>query len=70
MAASIPPMTTVPMTAGPAAPAPLAMASGTHAEDEREGRHQDRPQAQPRAFQGAVVERPSPARTASSRTRR
>ncbi len=47
VAARIPPMTPVPMEWRLLAEAPVAMASGTHAEHEGEGGHDDGPQPQP-----------------------
>ncbi len=53
----MPPITPVPIACRAFAPAPVEMASGSHAEDERERRHQDRPQAEPRRVDDGVAER-------------
>ena len=58
-----------PASAAAAAPAPLAMQSGKTAEDERERRHQDRPQAQ-RAPSSAASTSGCPFSSSPSRTRR
>ena len=47
VAASIPPITAVPMICRPTEPAPVAMNKRHAAENERERRHQNRPQPQP-----------------------
>ena len=54
VAASIPEITAVPRICRPAAPAPCGDPQRHAAEDERERRHQDRPQAEPRALQRRV----------------
>ena len=52
VAASMPPMTPVPMAFWPPEPAPLAMASGSDAEDEGQRGHQDRAQPLVRGADG------------------
>ena len=54
---SIPPNTAVPSDTRLAAPAPEDSTSGTHAQDEGEGGHQDRPQAQMRRLNGGLANR-------------
>ena len=54
LAASIPPMTVVPMIWRETAPAPAGDPQRHASEDERERRHQNRPQAEPRAFQRRI----------------
>ena len=50
----MPKNTAVPSDWRISAPAPVAMASGTHAEDEGEGGHQDRPQPRARRLDGGL----------------
>ena len=57
MADNIPPTTPVPMSFWPARPRSGGDRQREDAGDEGDGRHQDRPQAQARAFQGGVQRR-------------
>ena len=57
VATSMPQNTPVPITFCAPAPAPLACISGTTPEDEGEGRHQDRPEAQAGRLERGLLER-------------
>jgi len=55
----IPPKTAVPRTRRLAAPAPRAITTGGHAEDEGEGGHEDWPEAQAGRFDRGVRQAPT-----------
>ncbi len=69
LAASMPPITVVPMIWRATDPAPVAVHNGTQPKNERERRHQNRPQAQPGAFERRVHQRSFPFRIRPWRTR-
>ena len=53
----MPPNTAVPSERRAAELAPVAITSGSHAQDERERRHQNRPQPQVRRFDRRIADR-------------
>ena len=57
LAASIPPMTVIPMTRREMAPAPFASGERHAAQNEGKGSHEDRPQPEFRARQGRLYNR-------------